>query len=225
MNDSLGDRMKKYEAVYDQKLTPNSCLFIRVDGKAFHTFTRGSEKPFDSRIMNAMTEAAEDTANEMQGFKLAYVQSDECTFMLGDYDTPQTEGWFGYRLNKVVSIAAAMYSVHFNHRYNQYRDDVNLANPAYFDARAFIVPKDDAPNVFVWRQQDWARNSIQMLAQSKFSHKQLHGKNTNDIHEMLHDIGVNWTKDCSARERNGTFITPHKLFHNKLDYDLIKALI
>lgn len=118
MTVSIGDRIKSYEAAYNQKLTPNSCVFIRVDGKSFHTFARMCEKPFDARLINAMKEAAILTSLDMQGFELAYVQSDECTFMITDFATHKTEGWFGYELNKLISITASMFTAHFNHVYS-----------------------------------------------------------------------------------------------------------
>lgn len=197
---SLGDRIKRYESAYDTTLIPNSPVFIRVDGKAFHTFTRGMEKPFDHALMHSMILAGMRTAKEMQGFKLAYVQSDECTFCITDFDTHETDGWFGYRLNKLVSITASMFTLHFNYAISNITDEL-----AFFDARAFVVPVEDAPNVFVWRQKDWERNSLQMLAQAHFSHSELNGKKKADMHEMLFEKGINWY-DLSDLEKNGTFI-------------------
>ena len=107
---SLGDRIKRYEAVSRHTLTPNTPLFIRVDGRAFHTLTKSCDKPFDFNLVDAMTHAAKETAKEMQGFKLGYVQSDEATFMLSDFDRITSEGWFGYDLNKVVSLSAALFT-------------------------------------------------------------------------------------------------------------------
>lgn len=46
-NNSLGDRMKKYEYVTRTHLLPRTPVVIRIDGRAFHTFTRGFVKPFD----------------------------------------------------------------------------------------------------------------------------------------------------------------------------------
>lgn len=194
---TIGDRIKRYEKVYDHKLTPRSCLFIRVDGKSFHTFTRGCDRPFDQNLIDAMVKAAQDSAKEMMGFKLAYIQSDECTFMLTDFDTLTTDGWFNYELNKVVSISAAMFTAYFNRAYG--------STNALFDSRAFIVPLDDAPNVFVWRQRDWERNSLQMLARAHFSHKELDYKKAPEMHDMLHSKGINWA-DLDDRLKNGTFL-------------------
>lgn len=174
---------------------------IRVDGRAFHTFTRNLARPFDTDFMEAMVQSALDVAKDMQGFKAGYVQSDEATFCLTDYDTVETQGWFDYDLSKMVSLSASMMSVAFN---------VNFANirgtRPVFDSRAFTIPVDDVVNAFLWRAKDWERNSVQMYARSFFSHKELHKKNRHDIHEMLHGIGTNWAIDLTLREKNGTFL-------------------
>lgn len=219
-HDSLGDRIKRYEQVSNPLLTPRAPLFIRIDGKAFHTWTRHMNKPFDEGLISAMVLAAQDTAGQMQGFKLGYIQSDEATFVLTDYDTHQSQGWFGYELNKVVSVSASLFTGYFNHYLQNPTFDV-----AFFDARAFTVPAEDAPNVFIWRQQDWHRNSLQMLAREHFSHAELHGKKNADIHEMLHGRGVNWAS-LPARLKNGTFIhRSGSSLSEGLGYDAIRELI
>jgi tRNA(His) guanylyltransferase len=230
MGDNLGNRIKAYEAVTQHRLLPNTPLFVRVDGKAFHTWTKGCDKPFDQAVMNTMVLAARDTAADMQGFKLAYVQSDEATFMLTDFDTHQTQAWFANELSKIVSISASTFTARFNqHYYGKNARAIN--NPAMFDARAFNVPLHDAANVFVWRQKDWLRNSVQMLARAYFSPRQMFGKKIPDLHEMLHSVGVNWATDITAQERNGTFIRPPSdrpawgVRHDVLSYDQLTALL
>lgn len=218
MTTSLGDRIKLYERAHDVHFTPNSPVIVRVDGKAFHTYLRGAERPFDQPFMDAMVEAARLTSRDMQGFKLAYTQSDECTFLVTDYDSHETQGWFDYSLNKIISITASMFTAYFN---LVYRSEV----PGIFDARAFLVPIADAPNVFVWRQRDWERNSVQMLARSVFSHRECYGKKIPDMHEMLHERGINWA-DLDMREKNGTFITRDgALITLKLTYENIYGLL
>lgn len=197
---SLADRMKSYEQVSKFFLTKRTPVMIRVDGKAFHTFTKDMQRPFDTTFMNAMVDAAETVACQMQGFKAAYVQSDEVTFCITDYDTHQTQGWFNYELIKIVSVSASLMTAAFN-------DIINHTKLASFDSRAFNIPHTDVVNAFLWRARDWKRNSLQMYARSWFSHKQLHGKNSKDIHEMLHSVGRNWTTDLTDMQRNGTFIT------------------
>ena len=197
--DSQGDRMKRYEEAFRHQLPPRQPLIIRVDGRAFHTYTRDMVKPFDPILMEAMVYATRKTADDMQGFKLAYTQSDEATFLITDFDKLDSQGWFGYELNKVVSLSASLFTAHFN--WCMGGDRI-----ATFDSRAFVVPLEDVPNVFTWRQKDWFRNSISMLAQAHFSHKQLHGKKTSDMHDMLHDKGINWATDLTEQQKNGTFV-------------------
>jgi tRNA(His) guanylyltransferase len=224
MDDSLGDRIKRYEAVSSHTLTPNSPVLIRVDGRAFHTWTKGLDKPFDIAFINAMVNAAIDTAREMQGFKLAYAQSDEATFMLDDdIDHPETQPWFGNELNKLVSISASAFTAYFA-REAAWKLPARMP-PATFDARAFNVPEADAPNVFVWRQKDWYRNSVQMCAQWHYSHKQLQGRKLPELHEMLHDRGLNWA-DLDPVLKNGTFIDGEfNVSHDQLSYSQVEALI
>lgn len=196
---SLGDRIKEYEKATQQKFTKRTPVIIRVDGKAFHTLTKSCDKPFDQDFIDAMVMATKATADQMQGCKVAYTQSDEATFLIMDDDDENTQGWFDYKIAKIVSVSAAIMSVHFNRFYK--KTDI-----AVFDSRAFNVPKEDVINCFLWRGKDWERNSLQMLGRSHFSHKQLHGKKKNDIHEMLHEEGVNWAL-LDNQLKNGTFIT------------------
>ncbi len=206
MNDSLGDRIKRYESIAKHSAMPNMPLVIRVDGKAFHTFTKHCEKPFDAYLQAAMVDAARYTARNMQGFKAAYVQSDEATFVLTDYDTHETEGWFAYELPKMISISAAMMSVAFIKAISETKPEyLNLANLPVFDSRAFNVPHHDVINTFLWRAMDWKRNSVQMLAQANFSHSKLQGKNVDTLKEMLIDIGQDWDK-LPGRDKYGSFI-------------------
>ena len=218
MDMSIRDRMKEYEDVSNHYLLSRTPVFIRVDGRAFHSFTKGMEKPFDLNLINAMLLAGQETAKEMMGFKLGYHQSDEFTFMMLDTDSLETQPWFGNNMSKIISITTSIFTSAFNSMF--------LFNKkAQFDCRAFNVPLDDAPNVFIWRQHDWERNSLQMLARSKFSHKQLEGKNSGDIHNMLHEIGLNWA-DLPNVLKNGSFLTKEgNLISNKLDYSAINDLI
>lgn len=199
--DSLGDRMKAYEACGNMHLTRRLPMIVRVDGRAFHTLTRGMAKPFDPGFMHAMIDAARAVAEDMQGFVLGYVQSDEASFLLQDDAKLTTDPWFGKDLSKVVSLSAATMSVWFSKA---------IGRTATFDARAFILPPGEVANYFLWRARDWARNSLSMYAQAHFSHKELHGKGAEDMHEMLHGIGKNWTTDLTDRERNGTFLLPDR---------------
>lgn len=224
--DSLGDRMKKYENISRNYLTRRIPVIIRVDGKAFHTFTRGMNKPFDSVLMNTMKDTMKYMCENIQGCVFAYTQSDEITFVLADYATIKTDAWFGYNIQKMASVAASMATLAFNQFFIenaeaalQYADtessiewsvDFDFSkykkkfNTAMFDARVFSIPKDEVCNCLIWRQQDATRNSIESVGQANFSQKQLNGKSCNMIQEMLwSEKGINWN-DFSIDCKRGT---------------------
>jgi len=175
-------------------LTRRIPVIIRIDGRAFHSLTRDMEKPFDDTFIRAMKTATQATADDMQGFKLAFVQSDEASFLLTDYDSLQTEAWLDYNLNKITSLSASLMSVHFG---------LELGSTAVFDSRAFNVPREEVANYFLWRAKDWHRNSIWMYAQSFFSHAEMQNKSIEDLHEMLHGAERNWATDLAEHLRNG----------------------
>jgi len=214
--DNLGDRMKKYELASKYILTNRTPVILRVDGKAFHTFTRHMEKPYDARLIESMVLSGEQTAKEMMGFAIGYHQSDEFSFYINNIKKISSESWFDNEIQKLCSITASMFTTNFNSI---------LSSRAYFDCRAFNIPDDDVPNYFIWRQKDWIRNSTQMLARTYFSHKELQGKSQSDIHEMLYQKNVNWA-NLPDNLKNGTLITSDKQrIHSKLDYENLKLFI
>ena len=214
--DSLGDRMKRYEASSHYQLPPRSCCIIRCDGRAFHSFN-SLKKPFDQGFINAMVSSAVLAYEDMQGFKLAYTQSDEVSFLLTDFDTIQTQGWFGYDLAKVVSTSASLMSVHFNSLFRLMEGQT--LKLATFDSRAFVIPKTDVANYFLWRARDWERNSLQMYSRSFFN------KGREDMHEMLHSVGKNWATDLTPQLKNGTFITKIGQLYTQPSYEEINRLV
>lgn len=208
--DSLGDRMKSnYEDRQRFYLTRRTPVIMRLDGKAFHTVTKKAEKPYDGTIINTMQATALKLLQEIQGAKCAYVQSDEISILITDFDALQTEAWFDYNLNKMVSISSAIASVEFSKLFGK---------SVYFDSRVFNIPKEEVTNYFRWRYLDWVRNSIQMLAQSLYSQKQLHGKNTSILQDMCMDKGINWSK-LDPIYKNGTFYMDKILV---TDFNLLK---
>lgn len=225
MNDTLGDRCKNYEKISEHYFIPKIPIIIRLDGKAFHTWTKGCKRPFDHDLMDAMLTSAVSTASTMQGCVGVYTQSDEITFVLVDDMAIETQQWFGGRQNKIESVSAATMTAIFNKNWLA-KDHINAehfnvwnymdSNPAIFDARAFQVPKNDVANVLLWRVKDWERNSLTMFCQTFFSHKELEGQGRADRHEMLHKIGHNWATECSDREKNGAWWSPSKGYR----YDL-----
>lgn len=225
----LANRMKEYEKrnqYYLQKRTP---VAIRVDGRSFHTFTKGFQRPFDKILMTTIQETAKYMCENIQNAKFAYVQSDEITIILVDYDTLETDCWFDYRTDKLCSIAASMATMAFNKFFaenvEKLRSDVvqeyeidgktewvksmlpyfksyeaAIENGAMFDARCFNIPKEEVANLIYWRQLDAMRNSVQMVGQANFNHKELQDKSCNDIQKMLwEEKGIDWNSfptDC-----------------------------
>lgn len=220
--DSLGDRMKAYESVSKTFLTRRQPVIIRLDGKAFHTFTRGMKKPFDDILMQTMQDTMKYLCENIQGCVLGYTQSDEITLVLTDYETITTDAWFGYNVQKMASISASMATLAFNKFFTKnvkiLEDDIwnawninekdeeylntlnDKINKALFDSRVFSIPKEEVCNCLIWRQQDATRNSIQAVGQANFSQKQLNGKSCNKIQDMLFtEKRINWNDfpiDC-----------------------------
>lgn len=110
----LAKRMKDYEMRDRYFLQKRIPVAIRVDMRAGHTFTRGFKKPFDNIFMKSMQETAKYMCENMGNAKFAYVQSDEITIILVDYDTLETDCWFNYRTDKLCSISASMATMAFN---------------------------------------------------------------------------------------------------------------
>ena len=205
VHDNLGKRMKGYEQVSKTCLMKRVPVAIRIDGKAFHTFTRGMKKPFDKILVEAMQETTKDLCSKIQGCVFGYTQSDEITLILTDYATFETAAWFDYEVQKLCSITASMATMYFNKRF-QYlvqkafnRNEIGLndytniySRDAMFDARCFNISKEEVCNLVYWRQLDAIRNSIQMIGQANFSQKELQNKNCETIKVMLQEIEDNW---------------------------------
>jgi len=171
---------------------------IRVDGKAFHSYTRGLIRPFDEKLVNDMDETACYMCKNIQGAKFAFVQSDEISILLTDFEGLTTDAWFDGNIQKMVSISASLATAKFN--------ELRPNKIALFDSRVFTIPSDiEVENYFIWRQQDTTRNSISSVAQSMFSHRELENKNTDQMQEMCFQKGVNWN-DFSAKLKRGRLI-------------------
>lgn len=230
VNDELGKRMKEsYEKKSSTSLEKKIPVAIRIDGKAFHTFTRGFKKPFDLILIQSMQETMKYLCENIQGCVLGYTQSDEITLILIDYKNPNSSAWFDYKVQKMCSVAASMATMAFNRAFSDFAysylngDDVfidcipgdnypsyidalgnAIDNGAMFDARCFNIPKEEVCNLIYWRQLDAIRNSIQMVGQANFSHKELQGKSCNKIQDMLMtQRGINWN-DFKTYQKRGS---------------------
>ncbi len=204
MVDELGNRMKShFENVTRYYLPRRTYTICRLDGKAFHTLTRGCEKPFDNEFMKAMDKTTLGLCNSIQGVQFAYTQSDEISLLLTDFDTTFTSAWFDGNIQKIASVSASIATAHFN------ESDFSLLHSkhlALFDSRVFTIPDvTEVYNYFVWRQQDAIRNSIQGLGQAHFSPKELHGKSCEQIKELLEFIEVPWESQPADFSRGRFF--------------------
>lgn len=189
-------RMKEYEKVYQSVLIPHLPIIIRIDGKAFHNFTKRCVRPFDAGLSYAFQQATIDLYKEIGTFKLAYGQSDEVSILLYNPDTMSQE-YFGGKLFKLCSVVSSIFTCNFNkHCYC-----ATLDNPAYFDCRVFQLPEHEVANYFIWRQKDATRNSISMVARSEFSHKQCNNKSTSNMQDMLMEKGINWNNLSTVYKR------------------------
>ena len=203
MKDELGKRMKEnYENRTRYSLPRRTYTIIRLDGKAFHTFTRGFDKPFDRDFTWLMNTTAQFLCSEIQGAKLAYVQSDEISLLLTDFAEDGTQAWFDGNIQKMVSVSASMATWHFNERMNSMIETHSKtkflgakggSKLALFDSRIFTISDPvEVENYFVWRQKDAIRNSILMLAQSLYPQSELHKKTQADILGMIILRGKDW---------------------------------
>lgn len=190
IRDSLGDRMKhNYEEAARTRLPGRMPIVVRVDGRAFHTYTRGCDRPFDARLIQAMDETAMHLCREIGDAVFAYVQSDEISLLIHPYRTLDATPWFDGEVQKIVSLTASLAGAFFT-----LRSDLIFGKPklAAFDARAFVLPEAEVCNYFVWRQNDWRRNSLSLLARAHFTAKECHGRDRAALLAMLRAKGVEY---------------------------------
>jgi tRNA(His) guanylyltransferase len=216
-------RMKdNYESRQRHFLTRRIPLIIRLDGKAFHTYTKGLEKPFDTGLIEAMDATAIFLCEEIQGAQCAYVQSDEISILVTDYKEFNTGAWFDYNQSKVESVSASLATGKFNLlRVNQELGLIGKVDYidsnfriGFFDSRAFNIPKEEVSNYFLARQKDAVKNSIASLAQSLYSHKELEGKNESELQELSFQKGHNWN-DLPFGQKRGRFILKNVYVNGK----------
>ena len=241
VHDDLGTRMKDfYEGIPKTKLMRRTPVIIRIDGKAFHTFTRGFKRPFDEILIKTMHETTKYLCENIQGCVLGYTQSDEISLVLVDYQRFETSAWFDYEIQKMCSIVASMTTMAFNRFFaknvkeydmewkcsltpqsveiqKKHYDYIEVLNKAIekgamFDARVFNIPKEEVTNCIYWRQLDASRNSVQMVGQANFSHKELQNKSCNDIQDMLMEQkGINWN-DFPTYQKRGTCVIKEEYY-------------
>lgn len=222
---SLGDRMKgAYENKYRFYIPERSPVIIRLDGCHFHSFCRGLKKPFDDIFIKTMQLTMKDLCENIMGCKFGFVQSDEISLLLINYENTKTQPWFDNNLQKIASVSASICTLYFNRNFRalveQFNEDYmeawNTSNEddkyfellnkrldtAYFDSRAFFLPPMEVCNYFIWRQQDATRNSILSLGQNLFSQKEIHGIKCNTLQDkMFNEKGINWNNLDTVKKR------------------------
>ena len=217
---NLAKRMKRYELSSKSFLTRRTPVIIRLDGKAFHTLTKGFQKPFDPILGEVMQRVMQRLCEEIQGCVFGYTQSDEITLVLVDYKTLTSDAWFDYNLQKLASVSASLATRYFILEMNSvaingyalgYSSDDLLKYfqsclKVAFDSRCFNIPMEEVCNNLIWRQQDAIRNSVQLLGHAHFSHKELQNKSCKKIKEMLLEKGVVWENIAISNQRGSTCI-------------------
>jgi len=222
-NDPIMQRMKEnYEKPARKYLTKRTPVVIRLDGKAFGTYTKNLTKPFDVGFIDDMIETTKFLCSEIQGAKYGYVQSDEISILVTDYDTFETSAWFGYELQKLTSVTASMATAKFNElrstRFeNQSGGFMRPPKLAFFDSRAFNIPKEEVANYFHARLRDAIKNSISMLAQDLFSAKELEYKNGADKLAMCLEKGHDWN-NIPFNQQRGTLVRKNTYWNDEIVY-------
>lgn len=230
MQDSLGDRMKSHEAAASRQLIGRMPVIIRLDGKAFHTFLAPikGKNPHSEAVHTLMVNTMAMLCDNIQNCVFGYTQSDEISLLLRDWDTHETNQWFGGNQTKIETISASMATAIFNFQFLALRghfEDLKLITQPYalFDSRAYNVPREDVTNYFYWRQKDAIRNSINALGQHHFPHKDLQGLNTSQVKNKLFDFGVCWDKIDLWKQRGTAWRKEtdiHSAFEWNVDYEI-----
>ena len=218
MRDEFGDRMKEYEARETQRtLLPMLPVAVRIDGRAFHTFTRGFKKPFDQSLSEMFRYTTRVLVQET-GAVIGYTQSDEISLILHQ-DDPKSELFFDGKIYKLTSVLASIATAAFNKAWlvylvdHQDQTDHEVWKLATFDCRVWQLPtKWEATNMLLWREKDAKRNSVSSAAQSVYSDHELHGKSSNEQQEMLFQKGINWN-DYPKWAKTGTYYRRRQTEH------------
>ena len=236
---TLGERMKEYEMQSRTRLLRRIPVIIRLDGRSFRTWTRGLDRPYDANLINIMQKTMKSLCEQIQGCVLGYTQSDEITLVLVDYQRVESMAWYDNQVQKICSVAASIATSAFEKALHEEIETLDIDAQWYnqnsmldketdcwkkaellidkqfranFDARAFNMPTYEVVNNLIWRQQDCTRNSVNLLAQSLYPHKELQGINSKDLQDkMLTEKGINWNEQrtdfkrgaCAIRDEDG----------------------
>lgn len=216
--DALGDRMKEFEMIEaGRRLMPGLPIMVRLDGRSFHTFTKGMPRPFHEPMSRAMIETAKFLVEETHAC-FAYTQSDEITLAYWSND-PKSMVLFDGRVQKLTSVLAGLATAKFNQEVGKRMPEKAHLLPV-FDARVFNMPSlAEMAECVLFRALDCTKNSITMAASAYYSHKELHGKSSSAKHEMLHLKGVNWAH-YPPFFKDGTFLRRERIFKELTEEEL-----
>jgi len=218
MSDSLGDRMKRWEDLGAiREFQPTLPVIVRLDGKGFHNFTKGLDKPYDLSLSQTMYTVLYDLVTETNAV-CGYTQSDEISLIL---HSPRWESqiYFAGKRDKINSVLASICSVKFNWYWEGFSDNKFKDRVGYFDCRSFQVASlEEACNYLIWREQDATRNSIQNAGFTNFSHSSMQGLNCSQVQEKLfQEKGINWNNYPEFYKR-GTYVQRTKIDNEHREY-------
>ncbi len=221
---SLGDRMKMYEASTESRVLPRLPVVIRIDGRSFSKFCKGMKRPFDDDFRQAMVETTKYLVENTHA-KIGYTQSDEISLVLYTENLKSGSVLFDGRVQKIASNFAAMASVKFlTEMQTRFPEKISKGILPTFDARVFAVPsKVEAYNCILWRTNDATKNSISMVAQSEFSHKELQGLSCDEMqYKLITERGINWN-DFTSAQKQGVYVRKEKV-QVKLEQDKLEKI-
>lgn len=200
----IGDELKALEQIEAGRKADNlKPLMVRLDGKAFHTLTKGLIRPFDIRLSNLMIDTTKYLVEQTQAI-IGYTQSDEISLYYENSEELQSY-LFNGKYQKLCSVLAGMASAYFSKelslRIPEKSDTLGI-----FDCRVWNVDTHELVyENFKWRQLDAIKNSISMAAQAQFKHNELNGLNSKQKKELLININKPW-EDEPDFFKYGTFV-------------------
>ena len=204
-HDDLGDRMKMYERVEaGRHFLPRIPIVARLDGRAFHTFTKGLQQPFDTALMQCMVDTTKELVKQTNA-SVGYRQSDEITLIWTNILNLE-DFWFGGRVQKMCSLLSSIATLEFNACVRELLPEKYASKKPIFDCRIWQVPDEtEAANVLVWRENDAVKNSIMATALSAVGHDAVVGKGQKEQLDLIHSKGLNWNQNPDWAKR-GTYV-------------------
>lgn len=206
--DSLGDRMKAYEArETDRRFMNFAPVVARMDGRGFSNWTKGLARPYDENLSNVMVEVTRKLVIETNA-RIGYTQSDEITLVFLIEDIKQ-DMMFNGKTQKLCSVLASLTTAFFITECLASGGELaeRALKAPHFDGRVFQVPTmTEAANAVLWREKDACKNAVSMAARAHFPHSELQGKSGAEMQEMIFQkSGMNFN-DYPAFFKRGTFL-------------------